>query len=80
MSASCRWLKLKDAAGYSSIGKTRLKELAARKVIRGFKDPDSDRGDWIFDKESLDDYRIRQSGGDAGVREKVLAIMKGVRL
>jgi hypothetical protein len=40
-----RWLKLKAAAEYSSIGKHRLKDLAAKGVIRGYPDPDSARGD-----------------------------------
>ena len=40
-----RWLKLKAAAEYSSIGKHRLKDPAAKGVIRGYPDPDSARGD-----------------------------------
>ena len=57
-----RWLKLKEAALYSSIGKTRLKELALQGSVKGFPDPDSRRGDWIFDRHSLDDYREGQAG------------------
>jgi hypothetical protein len=77
---NARWLKLKPAAQYSSLGEHRLKDLAARRVIRGFKDPDSKRGDWLFDKESIDAYRMRQAGNGATAREKALAIMQGVRL
>lgn len=53
-----RWLKLKAAAQYSMIGKDRLKTLAVEKKIIGYQDPDSTRGDWIFDKESIDNYRL----------------------
>jgi hypothetical protein len=77
---SPRWLKLEPAAEYGSIGKHRLKELAARKVIRGFKDPDSKRGDWLFDKESIDAYRLAQAGGGPTPREKALAILRNVRV
>ena len=76
----CRWLKLEPAAQHSSIGKARLKTLAIRKVIRGFKDPDSKRGDWIFDRESLDAYRMNQAGSDPTPREKALAILRGIRV
>lgn len=75
-----RWLKLKVASKYSALGQHRLKELAANRIIRGFKDPDSVRGDWIFDRESLDAYRMRQAGNEATAREKALAILNGVRL
>lgn len=75
-----RWIKLKEAAEYSAIGRHRLKELAAIKAILGFQDPDSKRGDWIFDRNSLDEYRVRQYGDDSTAREKALAIMRNVRL
>lgn len=57
-----RWIKLVPAAKYSSIGQKRLKELARKPggIIVGYPDPDSKRGDWIFDRESIDKYRIRQ--------------------
>lgn len=54
-----RWLKLKQAALYSSIGQKRLKNLAEDDEIIGYPDPDSKRGDWIFDKNSLDTYRMK---------------------
>jgi hypothetical protein len=56
-----RWLKLKEAALYSSIGRKRLVQLAENGKVTGFQDPDSGRGDWIFDRQSLDDYRLMQS-------------------
>ena len=55
-----RWIRLKDAMAYSSIGRDRLKELAQSGHIRGFKAPDNRRGDWIFDRQSLDEYRLSQ--------------------
>jgi hypothetical protein len=53
-----RWMKLKEAAAYSAIGKQRLVKLAEARDVRGFKD--SDTGYWIFDKLSLDNYRESQ--------------------
>jgi hypothetical protein len=75
-----RWLKLKAASEYASIGQHRLKELALKKTIRGFQDPDSKRGDWIFDVKSLDEYRERQAGRFVSPHEKALAILKGIRV
>ena len=54
-----RWLKLKQAAAYSGIGQKRLKSLATDGDIIGYSDQDSGRGDWIFDKESIDEYRMK---------------------
>ncbi len=61
-----RWIRIKDAARYSSIGEKRLKSLARAKdnPIVGFPDPTSRRGgkpEWIFDRESLDQYRKMQA-------------------
>lgn len=56
--ATPRWLKLSAAVKYSGYGRTKLIELAGRKNIIGYQDPDSERGDWIFDKESIDNYRL----------------------
>jgi len=57
-----RWMKLKEAAYYSKIGRDRLKKLADEGELKGFQDPDSGRGDWIFDRLSLDEYRENQEG------------------
>ena len=59
LSIQPRWLKLKQAAIYSSIGQKRLKTLAEGGVIIGYSDQGSGRGDWIFDKNSIDEYRIK---------------------
>ena len=59
-----RWLPLKAAAKYSAIGRHRLKSLARDGAIAGFPDPDSGRGDWIFDRLSIDKYREAQAGLD----------------
>ena len=56
--ATPRWLKLSAAAKYSGYGVARLKTLALDGYIRGYQDPESTRGDWIFDKESIDEYRL----------------------
>ena len=75
-----RWLKLNTAARYSAIGKHRLIELSRSGAIRGFKDPDTLRGDWIFDRLSLDAYRERQLGCLPTVSERAKAIMMSVKL
>ena len=72
-----RWLKLKQAARYSSIGKNKLIELAKPKIVVGFQDPDSGRKDWIFDKFSLDAYRESQSHV-FNPRQKALDILSTV--
>ena len=69
-----RWLKLKEAARYSAIGKQRLIRLAEAGQIRGFRDPDSGRGDWIFDRGSIDAYREAQCSGQ-GIRNKALELL-----
>jgi hypothetical protein len=73
-----RWLRLKSAAEWSSIGQKRLVALAQSGDVVGFQDFDSGRSEWIFDRYSLDEYRERQASG-AGDRAKVLKIMEGVR-
>jgi len=74
-----RWLSLKEACTYAHIGRKRLKRIALEGHVKGCPDPDSKRGDWIFDRLSLDAYREGQMPG-VTTREKALAIMKGVRL
>lgn len=76
---SPRWLSLREACRYSNLGKHRLKRLAAAGMIKGAPDPDNKRGDWIFDRLSLDSYRESQLLIPS-TREKALAIMKGVRI
>ena len=68
-----RWLKLKDAAMYSRIGKHRLIQLAESGKIQGFQDIDSGRHEWIFDKLSIDQYRENQAGQ---IKQKALALMR----
>jgi len=80
MLTPARWLKLKAAAEYAAMNDKRLVELAKAGVVRGYKDPETKRGDWIFDRNSLDDYRERPFKGMVTPKEKALAIMSGVRL
>jgi len=51
-----RWLKLKVAWDYFGLGMKRLKALAQDPLcpVVGLPDPDNLRGDWIFDRLSLD--------------------------
>ena len=76
-STDARWISLKAAAHYSNIGQKRLISLAESSAVVGFRDPDSGRSDWIFDKESLDEYRLNQADPSRD-REKVLRLMQGV--
>ena len=55
-----RWMKLNQATKYSNIGKERLIALAKLNHIVGFQDPDLKSKPWIFDKESIDQYRAGQ--------------------
>jgi hypothetical protein len=68
-----RWIKLKEATRYSAIGKDRLIRLAECGIIKGSQDPDSKRGDWIFDRLSIDSYRESQMNFSA--RERALEIL-----
>lgn len=53
-----RWMTLKQAVAYANIGQKRMKALADAGEIAGYQE-DTGRGDWIFDKESIDRYRSR---------------------
>ena len=66
-------MRLKAAAIYSAIGQNRLKDLARAGAIKGFQDPESKRGDWIFDRFDLDAYRERQAGD---LDKKALAVLR----
>lgn len=61
-----RWLKLRDAVAYSAIGENRIVQMAEAGRIVGFRDPDSGRNDWIFDRDSIDAYREAQAAGSGG--------------
>jgi hypothetical protein len=74
-----RWIKLKEATRYAAIGKARLISLAVSGVIRGAKDPDSKRKDWIFDRLSIDSYRDSQMTGIT-IEQKALAILNRERI
>ena len=58
-----RWLSLKLAAKYSNYGEKKLIELAQTTPpkIRGFRDPELGKNPWVFDKDSIDLYRLEQS-------------------
>ena len=72
---NARWMKLRIAATYVGINKDRLKQLAESGEIRGYPDPDNQRGDWIFDRNSLDEYRVNQR---KEFESKVLALSRGL--
>ena len=72
---NARWMKLRYAATYAGINKDRLKQLAESGEIRGYPDPDNQRGDWIFDRNSLDEYRLNQR---KEFESKVLALSRGL--
>lgn len=69
--SGARWLKLKPAAKYASMGTQKLKQLAKDGEIIGYPDPDSKRGDWIFDKRSIDSYRETQN---IELQERILEV------
>ncbi|MEN6375561.1 MAG: hypothetical protein ABFD75_12405 [Smithella sp.] len=67
-------MKTLAAIKYSSIGRHQLKNLAQKGSIVGYPDPDNKRGDWIFDRESIDKYRIRQAPERINIDEKILEL------
>jgi hypothetical protein len=70
-----RWLKLSEAARYAAINPKRLIMLAQEGKVRGGKDPGK-RGDWVFDRLSLDSYR-EESMPTEEARAQALELMKG---
>jgi hypothetical protein len=73
-----RWLRLKAAAQYASIGEARLRELVAQGVIHGASDPGNKRGDLVVDRESIDRYWLDLCGHDAITA--AVAKFKGARV
>ena len=69
-----RWLRTSEATRYSGIGKTRLKALAAdpSTLLKGFPDRNSKRGDWIFDRLSIDRYWEAQQDNVSLAAQSVL--------
>ena len=55
-------MSLNTATLHSGIGKDRLKRLAKDPncCIIGFRDPDLKTDKWVFDRDSLDEYRYGQ--------------------
>ena len=79
MTNTKRWITLREAAVYSSIGETRLVGLAKNGEIRGFQDASLKTKPWIFDIYSIDTYREAQCTQPI-YAEKALAIMRGISL
>ncbi len=75
-----RWLNLKEASKYSNIGQKRLIALAGEGKIRGFQDSDTKNRKWIFDRESLDSYRLSQSSTAPTVDTIVQSVMRRAAL
>lgn len=70
-----RWLRLADAVQYSGLSKGRLKEMALAREIVGGQDPGDRRGrdsegTWIFDRLSIDRWRLNQLGEVATLFEQ----------
>lgn len=71
-----RWLKLKQAAKYSSIGEKRLKALADEGEIIGYQDARTEKKIWRFDRYSIDDYMMEPVREFELKTEKILAKMR----
>ena len=56
-----RWLTLKQAAAYASLGEARLVRMARAGDVKGFQDMSLKTRPWIFDVLSLDAYREAQA-------------------
>lgn len=55
-----RWVGLKRAAQYASLGEHELIRLAKNGDIVGFQDRRKKTRPWIFDRQSLDEFRMCQ--------------------
>ena len=79
VSMNQRWLKLKQAAQYAQIGEHALVRLAQDKELRGFQDLSMKTRPWIFDKKSIDEYRMRQAELYDGEEDEIaLDILKSL--
>jgi hypothetical protein len=74
-----RWLTLREAASYASIGEARLVKMARNGEIKGFQDRALKTKPWIFDLNSLDSYREAQCAQPT-YQDKALAILKGISI
>jgi len=74
-----RWMKLKQAAIYSSIGQKDLIHLARSKRIAGFQDKNLETKPWIFDRESIDQYRAGQMDHSDKKEKRALEIVQSLR-
>jgi len=69
-----RWLKLKQAASYASIGQKEIVSLIKQKKIEGMQDQSLKTKPWIVDKYSIDRYRenqIKEYQGNIAADEKI---------
>lgn len=74
-----RWLSLKEAAKYASIGEHRLLRLARSGTLRACQDRTHKRQMWVFDRISIDQYWEAQMNAPSA-RDEALAIMRRVGL
>lgn len=81
-----RWMSLRQAAQYSGWGEKKLIELASHRKISGFQDEELKTRPWTFDRDSIDNFRIKQSmladdcKEEAERAEKALEILNSVRI
>ena len=73
-----RWMSTSQAIEYSRIGKNRLKKLASEGKISGYQDVDNGRGDWIFDRCSIDKYRLSPLEASRSKKKQIIAKFKGL--
>ena len=74
ISSQPRWLTMKQAAVYASLGQKRLILLAKSKAIVGFQDDSCKTRPWIFDKESIDAFRLGQAQGSVTDIDEEIAL------
>lgn len=65
-----RWLSLSQAAKYSGWGQKKLISLAQSGAVYGFQDMTDGNRAWIFDKVSIDTYRLNQGQRDYSEYER----------
>ncbi len=69
-----RYLKIKDAARYSSIGEKRLVQMVQKGILRGCQDV-GNKNAWIVDRFSIDEYWDSQMP-EQTIKQNVLAFLE----
>ena len=65
-----RWLRMRQAVQYAGVGKTEMLRLLKSGNIAGYQR--NDRGDWVVDRKSIDQYHLDNIGSDQKLVDSLL--------